>query len=79
MKVNCIPVSEKMPEKSGKVLVFCDSFVPDNQIGGIYIVNFSKRHNAFNANDELADAPHAFVGVTHWAEMIDPPEGWSMI
>ena len=79
MKVNWIPVSEHMPEKSGKVLVFCDSFVPDNRIGGIYIVNFSQRHNAFNANDELDDAPHAFAGVTHWAEMIEPPEGWSML
>lgn len=79
MKIEWIPVSERLPEKSGNVLVWSDSHIPDKKVGGAYFVRYSKRHNAFNANDFADDAPHAFKDVVFWAEVPEPPDGWSDI
>ena len=38
MKIEWIPVSERLPEKSGNVLVWSDSHIPDKKVGGAYFV-----------------------------------------
>lgn len=48
MEMNWIPVTERLPEESGRVLVrLC--------YGGILIVNYSAKHKQFNSFDYL---PH---------------------
>lgn len=78
MKIEWIPVSERLPEKSGKVFVFTDSLIAGAHIGNVHFVHYSNRHKAFNADDGRDDTPWAFENVVFWAEAPEPPEGWFM-
>lgn len=75
-KVNWIPVSERLPEKSEEhVLIFTYIAVDGAKYPYIGYVAYSAKHKAFNATDSSEDARYAFTDVTHWAEPIEPPEG----
>ena len=76
-KVEWIPVTERLPEKSGYVLTFSAYDDPD-LAGRGYIarVEYSAKHQSFNAADCQDEPVSAFHNVTHWAEDIMPPEGY---
>ena len=82
-KVEWIPIEERLPEKSGNYLVFMKY---DNQIllkgmGHHYVVGYSAQHESFNTFDGMDDesaAELAFRNVTHWAELPEPPAGWTL-
>ena len=61
-----ISVDERLPEASGECLVA-------TTIGGVYQVNYSHRHKAFNATDEENGKQYAFHTVTHWMPLPEPP------
>ena len=66
MEMNWIPVSERLPDKSGNVLVCTDS-------GYITSVNYSSKHKQFN-NYDLFDFKNesAFDDVVAWMPMPNP-------
>ena len=69
MKNNWIPCSERLPEESGKVLVYDKS-------GTMLIVNYSKKHNQFNNYDEFEKTPiseYLFKDIIAWLPLPEPP------
>ena len=58
------------PRKSGEVIIFINNHAQ--------VVNYSKQHDAFNAWDELPDAPHALYP-THWQSLPKAPEGYEYV
>ena len=76
--VKWIPVEERLPEKSGYVLCFAPYVdIPElADRGYIARVQYSAKHKAFNACDCQTEPVSAFHNVTHWAEDIQPPEGY---
>ena len=83
MKIEWIPVEERLPEKSGEYLVFM-KYEDQTLLKGMgypYLVCYSARHKSFNTFDCMDDkkaAELAFRKVTHWAERPEPPEGWRL-
>ena len=82
-KVEWIPVEERLPEKSGVYLVFMkySDQILLKGMGYHYVVGYSAHHEAFNTFDALDDEKAdnlAFKNVTHWAELPEPPEGWTL-
>lgn len=81
--IEWIPVEERFPEKSGTYLVFLkyEDQVFLKGMGYSYLVDYSAKHKAFNAFDGMDEknaAELAFRRVTHWAELPEPPEGWTL-
>ncbi len=82
-KVNWIPVEERLPEVSGEYLVFLKYEDPIllKGTGYPYVCEYSAHHKAFNVfdgMDEKKAAELAFRSVTHWAELPEPPKGWTL-
>ena len=83
-KVNWIPVEERLPEKRGTYLVFIkyEDQVLLKDMGYSSLVDYSAHHKAFNTFDSMDEkkaAELAFRRVTHWAELPEPPEGWTLL
>ena len=83
MKIEWIPVEERLPEKSGTYLVFMryEDQVLLKDMGYHYIVCYSARYKSFNTFDSMDEKKAeelAFKRVTHWAELPEPPEGWRL-
>lgn len=69
MNVNWIFCSDRLPEKSGKVIV-C------NKEESIYIVNYSVKHKQFNNYDDFEEIPESeylFKDVIAWMPLPEPP------
>ncbi len=64
--VRWISVKDRLPEKSGDVLV-CSR-------GYCLPVTYSQRWKAFNASDYDDGTKHAINSVTHWMPLPEPPE-----
>ena len=62
-----IPVTERLPEKSGDYLALTYN-------GFIERLSYSERHNAFNTDDRLMYAECA-IPCTHWMPLPEPPKG----
>lgn len=62
-----ISINEKRPEKSGAYLTFLEN-------GEMEVFSYSKRHNAFNADDDDDGCLYAIDGVTHWMPLPEKPE-----
>ena len=60
-----ISVEERLPEKSGEVLTYRPNFVT--------VMDYSIKHKAFNAFDDLESASYA-IEVTHWMPLPKPPK-----
>ena len=56
---------EKLPKKSGKCLTIID----DDLIFHLSILEYSKKHNKFNAGDEEIQPKYAIDKVKYWAEI----------
>ncbi len=66
MKTNWIPVSERLPEKSGDVLV-C------SVAGCIDVVHYSAKHRQFNSYDELPKSDASiFSNTVAWMPLPEP-------
>lgn len=65
-----ISVKDRLPDKSGEYLVY-------SEFKYCFIVEYSKKHDLFNASDEMTvnEANNMAVGrVTHWMPLPEPPE-----
>lgn len=62
---NWVLCSERLPETSGEYYTY-------GSILGVYPMNFSIKHSAFNAYDHDEDAASA-IHVTHWCEKPEAP------
>ena len=66
MEMNWIPVAERVPEKSGEVLVCTDC-------GCIVVVNYSSKHKQFNNYDSLCfENESVFDDVVAWMPIPEP-------
>lgn len=65
MKANWIPCSERLPEKSGEVLVCTES----QYIG---VVNYSVKHKQFNNYDECPRSDTCFSDTVAWMPLPEP-------
>lgn len=66
MEMNWIPVSERLPEKSGEVLVCTDC-------GYIVVVNYSSKHKQFNNYDSSDfNNEYVFDDVVAWMPLPEP-------
>ena len=63
-----ISVKDRLPEKSGPVLVCIGEFQ------NMTTLEYSVKHHAFNAYDELPDAENTIDNVTHWMPLPEPPK-----
>ena len=84
MKIDWIPVEERLPEVSGHYLVFMkyDDQTLLKGMGHHYVSGYSAQYKSFNTFDgmDAKDAEElAFKNVTHWAELPEPPEGWTLL
>lgn len=68
-----ISVKTRLPQKSDKYLVWQNK---GNGIEYPMTINYSVRHNAWNAYDELNEPcdQKQWKSITHWAK-ITPPKG----
>ena len=82
MKIEWIPVEERLPEVSGEYLVFIKYTTPILQGRGCEdSLAYSAKHKTFNGFDSMDDETAsrvAVTNVTHWAELPEPPEGWTL-
>ena len=82
MKIEWIPVEEKLPEKSGEYLVFTKySYTNLVGRGSVSVLVYSAKHKKFNTFDSMDDETASRVEITnvvHWAELPEPPEGWRL-
>lgn len=60
-----ISVDERLPEKSGEVLIYKPNYVD--------VLPYSRKHQAFNAYDDLVSVDYA-IAVTHWMPLPKPPK-----
>lgn len=65
-KFKWISTAERQPEESGAYLCRTAKRV-------YLVVNYSKRHNTWNAFDSEDEPKHA-MEVTHWLPLPEPPE-----
>ncbi len=65
MEMKWIPCSERLPEKSGKVLV-C------TEIGYMEVVNYSAKYKRFNDYDECPRASTGFSDTVAWMPLPEP-------
>ena len=61
-----ISTAERQPEKTGLYLCYTKKRV-------YLVVDYSKRHNTWNAYDSEDEPKHA-LEVTHWMPLPEPPE-----
>lgn len=64
IKMNWIPVSERLPETSGNYLV-------TTVHGYIKLLEFSTKHSVFNASD-LQECPKYAIAVKAWMPLLEP-------
>lgn len=62
-----ISVKDRLPERSGDVLVCCGEHYMN-------VFSYSWRHKAFNAFDDLPTSENRIESVTHWMPLPEPPE-----
>lgn len=62
-----ISVKDRLPERSGDVLVCCGEHYMN-------VLSYSCRHKAFNAFDDLPTSEDRIESVTHWMPLPEPPE-----
>ena len=63
-----ISVKDRLPEKSGDVLVCCGKHNSRTSL------SYSCRHHAFNAFDCLPDAENKIDDVKYWMPLPEPPK-----
>lgn len=68
-----ISVADRLPEKSGMVMVLTPGF--EGLTRHLHITNYSAQHKAFNAYDGQENMDHAFTEVDYWAELPKGPKG----
>lgn len=61
-----VSVAERLPENSGKYLVFTHA-------GIIEVLHYSVKHRAFNAFDSLPDSAGS-IRVRYWMPLPEPPK-----
>lgn len=64
-KIKWISVDDRLPEKSGEVLVYKPNYM--------CVLDYSRKHQAFNAFDDLESVDYA-IEVTHWMPLPKPPK-----
>ena len=82
MKIDWIPVEERLPEVSGEYLVFMKYTTEllkgrGNEDVLVYSA-YHKKFNTWDSMDEETVERVAITVVTHWAELPEPPEGWRL-
>lgn len=65
-KFKWISTAERQPEKTGLYLCYTKK-------RAYLVLNYSKRHNTWNAFDSEDEPKHA-LEVTHWMPISEPPE-----
>ncbi len=65
MKTSWIPCSERLPEKSGKVLI-CSAD------GYIAVVPYSAKHRQFNSYDDFPKKDTVFNDTVAWMPLPEP-------
>lgn len=77
--VEWISVADRLPEKSGDVLIFIP-YTDELMEGRGYLarVHYSAKHKAFNAYDSSEAPSSAFTDVMFWADDVIPPQGWTI-
>ena len=82
MKIDWIPVEERLPEVSGEYFVFVKYTIDIlHGRGNEDVLTYSAKHKTFNGFDSMDEKTAQRVAVrnvTHWAERPEPPEGWSL-
>ena len=82
MKIEWIPVEERLPEVSGEYLVFIKYTTAILKgRGNEDVLTYSAKHKTFNGYDSMDEETASRVAVTdvtHWAEQPEPPEGWRL-
>lgn len=69
-----VSVKDRLPEKSGRYLVYYKYHIFDDIYGEYFaVVYYSAKHEAFNAYDNLDSAEGAIDDFTHWAFLPEPP------
>ena len=63
-----ISIKDRLPEKSGEYLVLCQT------AANMMVLNFSRKHLAFNVFDCQKDAKTEIKNITHWMPLPKPPE-----
>ena len=65
-----ISVEDRLPTESGKYFV-CSQF------GDCDVLSYSKKHEAFNADDDLSENEIELyrIGVAHWMPLPEAPKG----